>query len=139
MGAVLDRGALQWQPGTILLRLELPPISATQLTFYCGATGVTDPIHYDLDFARRFGFPERVVNGSLRVAWIAETAAALVRAPGYLHTLSCQHRKPLYLGTAPTIEIRLRAVDASSATLDCDVEVTAHGEVVDTAELSLRL
>lgn len=127
--------------GDVLLRLALPPVTMTQLVFYCGAAGVTDPIHFDREFAKRFGFPDCVVNGSLRVAWMAEAAASTVRAPDHLAELSCSHLKPMHVAGAGAIEMRLRERRSSpdgAILLACDIEIRVGEDVVDRADAVLK-
>lgn len=139
--------ALDWRAAktipleSTLLRLELPPVTMTQLVFYCGAAGVTDPIHYDRDCARQFGFRDAVVNGSLRVGWMAEAAASLVRAPDSVRAFKCKHVKGMHLHEEPVIEIRLRERKESAAagevTLICDIAMHVGSVVTDRGEAEL--
>jgi acyl dehydratase len=127
---------------TVLHRLALPPVTATQLAFYCAAVRVADPIHYDRDFARRFGFSDLVVNGSLRIAWLTHALADLVAAPDYVASLRCSHRGPMFAGDALTLEVRVsdapRHRDAGCE-LPCVVDGTVSGRLVDRAEGLLYL
>jgi len=128
--------------GDLLARIVLPPVTATQLAFYCAATGVTDPIHYDRDFARRAGFPDLVVNGSLRIAWLAQVLADLAEKRGLLEAFSCSHRRPMFVGQAPVLEVRClrreRASDGLSR-VHCEAFNLIDGEPVDVATGILRL
>jgi len=81
-------------------------VTRSQLAFYCAAAGVTDPIHYDSTFARQSGFSDIVVNGSLRVAWMAQVLHELALPCGYLVQLRCAHRGLMLVGASPCIEIR---------------------------------
>ena len=81
-------------------------VTRTQLAFYCAAAGVTDPIHYDSTFARQSGFADNVVNGSLRVAWMAQALHELALPRGSLVRLQCAHRGLMLVGATPCIEIR---------------------------------
>lgn len=139
---ILDRAAAEAAaPGDVLVRLALPPVTMTQLVFYCGAAGVTDPIHFDRAFAQRFGFPDCVVNGSLRVSWMAEAAASAVRAPNHLVEISCSHLKPMYVAAAGAIEMRLRERRTGSGgavLLACDLEIRVGDDVVDRADAVLN-
>jgi acyl dehydratase len=83
-----------------------PAVSVTRLAFYCAAVGVTDPIHYDRSFARESGFPDAVVNGSLRVAWMAQALHDLAQPRGWLVRLQCSHRGLMLAGESPMTEVR---------------------------------
>lgn len=47
-----------------------PPISRHALALYCGASGDSNPIHVDLDFARAAGFPDVFAHGMLVMAYL---------------------------------------------------------------------
>ena len=42
--------------GDPLKPIVLPPITRHQLALYCGGSGDHNPIHVDIDFAKKFGF-----------------------------------------------------------------------------------
>lgn len=123
--------------GAVLRRIDLPPVTMTQLVFYCAATRVTDPIHYDRDFARRNGFPDVIVNGSLRIAWLTQALADLVAAPDYVSALGCAHRGPLFVGQAVRIEVLAAGPAAESEDgwqLPCEVLGSCDGKLIDKAD-----
>lgn len=131
------------EPGAVLGAATLPAVTMTQLAFYCAAVGVTDPIHYDRDFARRAGFPDAVVNGSLRVAWMAQLLDALAPpGSGEPRRLACSHRGLMLVGQVPRYEARLRAQSlAADGTCVVEVEVTGtvDGRITDQGEATLHL
>jgi acyl dehydratase len=56
---------------------ELPmhasaPISRHMLALYCGASGDHNPMHVDIDFARKFGMPDVFAHGMLSMAFLAQ-------------------------------------------------------------------
>ena len=57
-------------PGQQLPPLTLPPISRTTLALFAGASGDHNPIHIDLDFARRAGMPDVFAQGMLSMAYL---------------------------------------------------------------------
>lgn len=56
--------------GDRLPELELPPIDRTMLALFAGASGDHNPIHIDIDFARRAGMPDVFAHGMLTMAWL---------------------------------------------------------------------
>ncbi|MBM7061873.1 MaoC family dehydratase [Pseudomonas sp. UL073] len=55
---------------------ELPafttePINRTTLALYCGASGDHNPIHVDIDFAKKAGMPDVFAHGMLSMAYLA--------------------------------------------------------------------
>jgi len=61
----------QLKTGDTLPPLTLPPLTRTTLALYCGASGDHNPIHVDIDFARKAGYPDVFAHGMLSVAWLA--------------------------------------------------------------------
>ena len=57
--------------GDRLPALQLPPVNRTTLALFAGASGDLNPIHIDLDFARRAGLPDVFAQGMLGMAWLA--------------------------------------------------------------------
>lgn len=129
--------AMALEPGTLLHSVALPAVTATQLAFYCAASRVADPIHYDREFASRHGFRDLVVNGSLRIAWLTRALADLVTAPDYVASLACAHHAPVFAGDVLTLEVRVsappRRTDAGCE-LPCQVTATVDGRRVDQAD-----
>lgn len=58
------------QVGDALPALTLPPVNRTTLALFAGASGDHNPIHIDLDFARRAGMPDVFAHGMLGMAWL---------------------------------------------------------------------
>ena len=58
------------QVGDPLPPLQLPPVDRTTLALFGGASGDHNPIHIDLDVARRAGMPDVFAQGMLGMAWL---------------------------------------------------------------------
>ena len=58
------------QVGDELPALQLPPVTRTTLALFAGASGDHNPIHIDLDVARRAGMPDVFAQGMLGMAWL---------------------------------------------------------------------
>lgn len=58
------------QVGDRLPTLQLPPVDRTTLALFSGASGDHNPIHIDIDFARRSGMPDVFAQGMLGMAWL---------------------------------------------------------------------
>ena len=56
--------------GQELPPLTLPPVNRTTLALFAGASGDHNPIHIDIDFARRAGMPDVFAHGMLGMAWM---------------------------------------------------------------------
>jgi acyl dehydratase len=60
----------QVKVGDTLKPIVLPPISRHQLALYCGGSGDHNPIHVDLDFAKKFGFKDVFAHGMLSMGFL---------------------------------------------------------------------
>lgn len=56
--------------GDRLPALQLPAVDRATLALFGGASGDHNPIHIDLDFARRSGMPDVFAQGMLGMAWM---------------------------------------------------------------------
>lgn len=56
--------------GDEIPELRLPPVSRTMLALYAGASGDHNPIHIDIDVARKAGMPDVFAQGMLGMAWL---------------------------------------------------------------------
>jgi len=64
--------------GDELPALKLPPITRHQLALYCGGSGDHNPIHVDIDFAKKFGFKDVFAHGMLSMAFLGRLATSWV-------------------------------------------------------------
>ena len=58
------------QVGDSLPPLQLLPVDRTTLALFGGASGDHNPIHIDIDVARRAGMPDVFAQGMLGMAWL---------------------------------------------------------------------
>lgn len=58
------------QVGDPLPPLQLLPVDRTTLALFGGASGDHNPIHIDIDVARRAGMPDVFAQGMLGMAWL---------------------------------------------------------------------
>ena len=58
------------QVGDELPPLQLPSVDRTTLALFAGASGDHNPIHVDIDVARRSGMPDVFAQGMLGMAWL---------------------------------------------------------------------
>ena len=56
--------------GDQLPALQLGPVNRTTLALFGGASGDHNPIHVDIDFARKAGYPDVFAHGMLSMAWL---------------------------------------------------------------------
>ena len=66
--------------GARIVHKEFPPITRHRLALYCGASGDHNPIHVDLDFAKKAGFPDVFAHGMLVMAYLGQALTDAVPA-----------------------------------------------------------
>ncbi|SAK59555.1 bifunctional enoyl-CoA hydratase/phosphate acetyltransferase [Caballeronia temeraria] len=58
------------QVGDTLPPLTLPPVNRTTLALFAGASNDHNPIHIDIDYARKARMPDVFAHGMLSMAWL---------------------------------------------------------------------
>jgi acyl dehydratase len=89
--------------GARLVHKEFPPITRHQLALYCGASGDHNPIHVDLDFAKKAGFPDVFTHGMLVMAYLGQALTDAV-PPRRLRSFSTRFVAITQLGARLTCE-----------------------------------
>ena len=92
--------------GDELPRLTLPPISRTTLALYAGASADHNPIHIDLDFARKSRMPDVFAHGMLSAAYIGRLLTGWV-GQERIRSLSLRFTGITHLYNAPTCSGRI--------------------------------
>ena len=64
--------------GDALPAIVLPAVNRTTLALFGGASGDHNPIHLDIDFARRAGMPDVFAQGMLGMAWLGRLVTGWV-------------------------------------------------------------
>ena len=101
------------QLGDVLPPLDMAPIHRGQLALFAGASGDHNPIHIDMDFARKAGMPDVFAHGMLSMGWLAR----------------------LLTNWAPQTALRQYGVRFVAITHVGD-EISCTGEVVEKAEVN---
>lgn len=104
-----------------------PPISRHTLALYCGASGDTNPMHVDSDFAKAAGFPDVFSHGMLVMAYLG-VALEEAMAKGSVRAFSTRFLAITQLGAEITCEARIAAVEGDLVQLDLEAK-DQNGEV----------
>lgn len=88
--------------GDVLPELKLPPIDRATLALFAGASGDHNPIHIDLDFARRAGMNDVFAHGMLGMAWVGRLVTAW-RPQSKLRRFDVRFGAITHLGNAPVL------------------------------------
>ena len=65
--------------GAVLVDKSFPRITRTTLALYAGASGDHNPMHIDIDFAKKAGFPDVFAQGMLVMAMLGQALTDAVR------------------------------------------------------------
>ena len=82
---------------------KFPPITRHGLALYCGASGDHNPIHVDLDFAKKAGFPDVFSHGMLVMAYLGQALTDAI-APSRIRSFSTRFAAITQLGATLTCE-----------------------------------
>ncbi|MCY1418739.1 MaoC like domain protein [compost metagenome] len=87
--------------GDQIPELKLPAINRTTLALYCGASGDHNPIHIDIDFARKARMPDVFAHGMLSAAYLGRLLTNWV-PQSQLRSYSVRFTGITQLGHVPT-------------------------------------
>lgn len=99
----MNAGAIHPVVGERIVHKQFPPITRHTLALYCGASGDHNPIHVDLDFARKAGFSDVFSHGMLVMAYLGQALTDAV-APSRIRSFSTRFAAITQLGARLTCE-----------------------------------
>lgn len=102
--AMIDPRTLQI--GDALPDVTFGPISRTILALYAGASGDENPIHIDIDFAKKAGLPDVFAHGMLAMAQLGRVVTGWVPIER-VHTLTARFTSLTQLGDVLTCSGRV--------------------------------
>ncbi len=120
---------------------ELPsfttdPVNRTTLALYCGASGDHNPIHVDIDFAKKAGMPDVFAHGMLSMAYLGRLLTNWAPQER-LRSYSVRFAAITQLGDAITCSGRVLEKDEAAGTLRLEIttrnqagEIKLSGEAV---------
>lgn len=127
--------------GARIVHKEFRPITRHQLALYCGASGDHNPIHVDLDFAKRAGFPDVFSHGMLVMAYLGQALTDAV-PPSRLRMFSTRFVAITQLGARLTCEGHVSELVEHKGERCAKLALTAkdeNGEIKLTGEAVIAL
>jgi acyl dehydratase len=88
--------------GDVLPEIVLPAIDRALLCRFAGASGDLNPIHVDIDFARRAGMPDVFAHGMLGMAWLGRLLTGW-RPQSCLRSFAVRFMALTHLGNQPVL------------------------------------
>ncbi|HTR86864.1 MAG TPA: MaoC family dehydratase [Reyranella sp.] len=111
--------------GDDLKPIVLPPISRHQLALYCGGSGDHNPIHVDIDFAKKFGFKDVFAHGMLSMAFLGRLVTSFV-PQAQVRTLGTRFTSITWVGDVITVSGKVtgKREEGGQKLVDLEVKCT---------------
>lgn len=116
--------------GAVVVDKSFPRISRTTLALYAGASGDHNPMHIDIDFARKAGFPDVFAQGMLVMAMLGQALTDAVR-PDRLRSFSTRFVAITELGARIRCEGTVAEVLEADGEKRAQLQLTAKDETGD--------
>ena len=113
--------------GDQLKPIVLPPISRHQLALYCGGSGDHNPIHVDIDFAKKFGFKDVFAHGMLSMGFLGRLVTSY--APrDRIRRLGTRFTSITWVGDVITLQGKVTGKREEGGEALVDVDLTATNQ-----------
>jgi acyl dehydratase len=116
--------------GVVLVDKGFPRITRTTLALYAGASGDHNPMHIDIDFAKKAGFPDVFAQGMLLMAMLGQALTDAVR-PDRLRSFSTRFVAITELGAKIRCEGTIAELFESDGEKRARLTLTAKDETGD--------
>jgi acyl dehydratase len=116
-----------WELGAELPELRVVPDPGVTAR-YAAASGDSNPIHLDDEFARSVGLPGRILHGLYTMALLARAQTQAAGGPGHLKRLAAQFRGTALPGEELTVSSSVSARAGTRVTTTATV--TQRGRAV---------
>lgn len=117
--------------GERLVEKTFPPITRHLLALYCGASGDRNPIHVDIDFAKKAGFPDVFSHGMLVMAMLGQSLTDVV-PPARMRRFSTRFAAITQLGARITCEGAVTEILEADGERRARIALTAKDEAGET-------
>jgi acyl dehydratase len=100
-------------PGDVLASLQPDAITRHILALYCGASGDHNPLHVDVDAARRSGLSDVIAHGMLVMAYLGRLVLKIT-GPENLRDFSVRFHSAVEVGDVLSCVATLGALDQAT-------------------------
>ncbi|HET6563938.1 MAG TPA: MaoC/PaaZ C-terminal domain-containing protein [Xanthomonadales bacterium] len=117
----------QLEAGDKLPAMHFPPVTRTTLALYCGGSGDHNPIHIDIDYARKAGLDDVIAHGMLVKAYIGRAITAVVEQLSIVQ-FDTQFLAPTHVGDSITVSLIVGAAGELDGEGLCIIEAEATNQ-----------
>lgn len=118
--------------------LALEPVSRTTLALFGCASGDLNPVHLDLDFARKAGMPDVFAQGMLGMAWLGRMLTNWV-PQARLRRIDVRFQGITYLGNTMTCRGKVLEICDSGGERCARVQISSFNQFGQTKILGEAL
>ncbi len=116
--------------GAVIIEKSFPRITRTTLALYAGASGDHNPMHIDIDFAKKAGFPDVFAQGMLVMAMLGQAVTDVIR-PDRLRSFSTRFVAITQLGAQIRCEGQVAEIIEVAGETRARLSLTAKDESGD--------
>ncbi|HET7399106.1 MAG TPA: MaoC family dehydratase [Intrasporangium sp.] len=118
----------------------LGPITQTDIVRFAGAGGDFNPLHHDVEFAHRAGFPRPIAMGQFQAGLLAGWASDWLGVE-HLRSIEVRFVAPLAVGDSITLSGSVTALEQTEGGAIATVELRAtnEGVIVATGTVQARV
>ncbi|HUY10281.1 MAG TPA: MaoC family dehydratase [Candidatus Dormibacteraeota bacterium] len=113
-------------------------ITQAVISAYAEASGDHNPIHLDLDYARRSGLPATIAHGLLTLGTACAGIESWAGNEGWVARVFCRFSAPVPAGEGITTTALVSAVEEDSAIVDLTVLTSTGERALTKAKVELR-
>jgi acyl dehydratase len=124
--------------GDSLPAMNFPPITRTTLALYCGGSGDHNPIHVDIDFARRCGLNDVIAHGMLIKAYIGRALTAAIDQQ-FLTQFDTQFMAPTLVRDEITVSLAVDSIESNGGLIKLVIKAEARNQNSVTVARSMAI
>jgi acyl dehydratase len=113
-------------------------ITQAVISAYAEASGDHNPIHLDLEYARRSGLPATIAHGLLTLGTACAGVESWAGAQSWVSRVVCRFSAPVPAGEEIAVTALVSALEEDSAMVDLTVLTSTGERALTKAKVELR-
>jgi len=99
-------------------------VTEADIVMFSGATGDTNPVHLNQEFAEQTMFKGRIAHGMLSAGLISTVFGTKLPGPGAIYmNQNLNFKAPVYAGDTVVASVTLTAINGRRVSFDCECRV----------------